>query len=1613
VFRTLGIMAEFASGIVGLATAAEVVFSRINKFIRHVKNAERDILQLSAEVSGLHGTLRSISLLVAEFEGVGGDAITNPSQLTVCDLVLDRLRDRLAPFHDNDLGSPDNIRRKWKWPFTRSETVEFVQHLKLAKSTLNLALSADSISKTLDVLSETRSNNKDLQEIKALLEARYRISLDEKKEELLSTVGPCNPLQHHQANVALRREGTLIWFIDNEDFQTWIHTKNSKIWVYGIPGAGKTVLAAAAITKTLQLSNEHNAVAYFYCDYKDDETQQPLRILGSLAEQIARQSERSFSRLDAFVKQKYPSDRMNTFNCSCEELCQLIIEMASDFQNVTISVDGIDECGDNIRTVMSYIVSLGNYSTQVRTLLSSRDLVEIRDFLEGYETISIAAQSVDLRLYVGAEIEQRLQKTSRKRLFISDPNLKGEIMDKLIDGAEGMFRWVAVQLDYTCDQGPDADIRSALRSLPPDLFSSYKRLLEYINKKPRSSRLLVQQALKWIMWQGRINARALGEALSVKPGQERLDFTTFVHEERILQLCGSLVRKSIDEDCIESAHFTVKEFLLSLSEDSDSSLTFYSLNETVDERRFAITALNYLCCEDFENVETVQIIADADDKEYPFQRIASRFALGWAHDHLDIAEVFEPLTRLFSPSHAGNRQLLLLNQSRTSRLVDGIKENIWSDILFIPSLHHAALAKLPRLCEWLLQNQNEPTESSPFGPPLACALCSFGLGFKRDYDYESMNTIIQLLLKWGANPAGQSKINYHQDKRCMLCLTLSSFGEDCPFSVIQTLVEGGALYCNKCFDTIEELYKRYPERAPGQLIKSIKPEQVEPASQPRLAQLMAVTLQLAESNSDTLVRTLTSICNVSRATGEFIWKAIKFGNASFLANMIESKLLDVNWINENGENAVHLAVKENQLAITKCLLEYGFSLNVKSIGGVTPLHLATVSASEDLILFLLSRGAGVHALDQQMSTVWHYAVEENNWDALRVLQDVPQRIEALPMLNQKNIFGESALILASRGFLTTDSANLLLKAGPDATIKDNNGWAAIHHATSENNLKIVQLLSHDCACWKDRCTFFVNNSPEYSDMLITHIAALKGNVQCLKFLLGFSAYFDIDDKSLGCSLLNFATISGNHDTVEYLLQSGASSTTASDGWTPLHFAVNLNHLHIASLLLQHGHDPHAADCNSVTPMMMARHNQYMAFILAVEEKDARQAKTASDDPNEERLTLRNLRIKQSELSFAIRTGNTPRCLTVQHACIVLVEAIRRYIIVPDTISSQFFMSSSINVQVFYLSQHSAAVDYMASYAGKGREWFFWPTPLHFAVGENDIKSVTILLDHGASVDYTGGNLIETALALSLRRGYQEMVALLLDRGACIQCRDSLGVSCSNLIVRYHYDWLPENVVSQAFDNLEPGLNEETPITDLIQSEDVTKWSQRAIETSEMTTFDHDGHVAIYSIWNRMKHPSEQACVLNLGIDLGRTNTTFGSALHYDWLDSQASLLRRLLKRLGSTTSQSLLNIKPEYCNTPLYDAAARGRLKIISLMLKCVASIDLKGGREGSALMVAAAYGRENTVKQLVRAEAATSYFDEESGAIVSVYKKAKPFPKIRQWLLVGRWTEMRFITWI
>lgn len=162
----------------------------------------------------------------------------------------------------------------------------------------------------------------------------------------------------------------------------------------------------------------------------------------------------------------------------------------------------------------------------------------------------------------------------------------------------------------------------------------------------------------------------------------------------------------------------------------------------------------------------------------------------------------------------------------------------------------------------------------------------------------------------------------------------------------------------------------------------------------------------------------------------------------------------------------------------------------------------------------------------------------------------------------------------------------------DNTIKDNNGWSAVHHAASRGHLEILRILSADRACWKDKvrtCHHHNGIRLSESEMLLTHLAALKGHKECLEYLLTFPECFSLQDKAGSQrSLLLFATYSRTIDVVDYLLKNGAKCTTPADGTTPLHIAVEADEPRIVNMLMKYGHDPYAVDQRGLTALSIAR-----------------------------------------------------------------------------------------------------------------------------------------------------------------------------------------------------------------------------------------------------------------------------------------------------------------------------------------------------------------------------------------------------------------------------------------
>ena len=215
----------------------------------------------------------------------------------------------------------------------------------------------------------------------------------------------------------------------------WLENSNAALWIYGIPGAGKTILSTLVVDEVLnRMRSQSVGTAYFYIRHDDKDSHNPRNILGSLIAQLARQNQSAL----ALVVQLYEQhEAIGSLNTALEEneLIGHFMTISRHFINIYIVVDGLDECGPTFdsdrKRLIDAVACFHGDQESIRTLVFSRDELDIRKRLTemDFRVISIAATSADLRLFTNAWLPS---------LDIQSESLKTDIVDTLVSQANGM-----------------------------------------------------------------------------------------------------------------------------------------------------------------------------------------------------------------------------------------------------------------------------------------------------------------------------------------------------------------------------------------------------------------------------------------------------------------------------------------------------------------------------------------------------------------------------------------------------------------------------------------------------------------------------------------------------------------------------------------------------------------------------------------------------------------------------------------------------------------------------------------------------------------------------------------------------------------------------------------------------------------------------------------------------------------------------------------------------------------------------------------------------------------------------------------------------------------------
>ncbi|KAF2246944.1 hypothetical protein BU26DRAFT_385528, partial [Trematosphaeria pertusa] len=155
--------------------------------------------------------------------------------------------------------------------------------------------------------------------------------------------------EDHEATLGKRHPGTGQWFINRDEFQQWYRSgRSTLLWCWGMPGAGKSVLASISLDyiRTTEDSRGGVGIAYAYLKYDSREHQNPARVLASFLKQLCQ-------KLD-----EVPEDIFNIFlkferndkAPTVREYYQMLYDIAVNyFQEVILVLDALDECDQDRR----------------------------------------------------------------------------------------------------------------------------------------------------------------------------------------------------------------------------------------------------------------------------------------------------------------------------------------------------------------------------------------------------------------------------------------------------------------------------------------------------------------------------------------------------------------------------------------------------------------------------------------------------------------------------------------------------------------------------------------------------------------------------------------------------------------------------------------------------------------------------------------------------------------------------------------------------------------------------------------------------------------------------------------------------------------------------------------------------------------------------------------------------------------------------------------------------------------------------------------------------------------------------------------------------------------
>ncbi|KAF2787420.1 ankyrin, partial [Melanomma pulvis-pyrius CBS 109.77] len=592
--------------------------TKVLAYLNDVKDASKGHAQCAIEASNIHNLLTNLRSRLEE--GHAHQPWFNAVQtLAVENGPLDQFKQALETLQSK-MTDGGRLKNALIWKFKKEEVDAILAQMERLKTLIQFVLQIDQFKISQAIKDDTDSIRTHVSAIPAIQSAVDKVQHEQitvSQRNLLEWISSSDYPAQQSDIIKRRQEGTGQWFLDAPEVAQWLSKAKATLFCPGIPGAGKTMVAAIAIDHLMNLAQKSAyGVAYVYCNYKSQADQDTTSILTAILKQLVQGRPLALGPVER-LHQKHASRGTRP---SLDDAFSALQDVVAQYPYVFIVVDALDECQrETRRQLLSKLLALQK-EADVRLIATSRFVLDVEDALRPAIRLEVKASDEDIKKFVVGQI-CRLPKCVQR--------LQDEVQKSVVEAVDGMFLLARLHIDSLSDKTTAKEVKltlSALSKSAAALDDAYREALERIEGQRAGHSRLAKHVLSWITFAKRpLTTAEIRCALAVESDEAELDPENKPDVEDLVSVCAGLVVVDEESAVIRLVHYTTQEYFERTS----------SYFNPAAQLLIAKTCLTYLS---FSVFESGSCATDEDFEERLRQHELLNYAASHCGEHVRCVE---------------------------------------------------------------------------------------------------------------------------------------------------------------------------------------------------------------------------------------------------------------------------------------------------------------------------------------------------------------------------------------------------------------------------------------------------------------------------------------------------------------------------------------------------------------------------------------------------------------------------------------------------------------------------------------------------------------------------------------------------------------------------------------------------------------------------------------------------------------------------------------------------------------------------------------------------------------------------------------------------------------